>query len=585
MLLHAENLSKAYTDKPLFTDISFTIEQGEKTALIGVNGCGKSTLLKILAGAETSDTGEIQKGKDLRIHALPQNPVFEKDTIWEEMIFQNQKNRYPLEEYELKSILTRLDLQDLNAVIEDLSGGQRRKVSLAIALATDADLLLLDEPTNHLDNDMIAWLEGYLAKYKGAVFMITHDRYFLERVCSRILELDHGNIYEHKGDYEAYLQDKQERTEALNEAAQKHRNLYRKELEWVRAGVQARGTKAKYRLDQFEKLRQQRFDLQEQKLELLAVSQRMGKKTLEWQDLAFGYDKNEPLFTGFSYRCKKHDRIGLVGPNGCGKSTFLKLLAGELAPDSGIIDIGPTVKIGYFRQDHEMEDMSMRVIDYIEEKAKVIQTEKGQVSAGTMLERFLFDKDKHYLTLDRLSGGERRRLYLLRILMEAPNLLLLDEPTNDLDLITLEVLEDYLDEFTGIVILVSHDRYFLDRVCDYLFVWQPDRTWKSYIGGYSDLLVWRKEEKQAAPASTLANTKPKTETRKKGLGYFEKKELEILPDTIDTLQQQVDALEAAMEGLSDFAKLSKICQERDEAAAKLEEAENRWLELSEKAES
>lgn len=583
MLLHAEHISKAYTDKPLLSDLSLTISEGEKAALIGVNGCGKSTLLKILAGRETSE-GTVEIPGNVRTEILMQNPVFEEDTIWQQMLYQNSRNVVPLEEFELKTILTKLGIgpELFESRIDTLSGGTQRKVALASALAVRADLLFLDEPTNHLDADMVEWLESFLNRYKGAVLMVTHDRYFLERVCTRILEIDRGSLYEHQGSYQTYLENKEQRRTQLEQAAAKHKNLYRKELEWVRAGCQARSTKSRSRLERFEELRKQRFDLQQQKLELLSTASRLGKKTLAWENLSFGYDHT--LFHDFSYQTKRTDRIGLCGSNGAGKTTLLKLLAGELQPDTGTIEQGSTVKIGYFRQDHEIADLSMRVLDYIEETSRVIDTGKGVVSASAMLERFLFDKDKQYLPIERLSGGERRRLYLLKILMGSPNLLLLDEPTNDLDLVTLEILEDYLDEFPGIVIAVSHDRYFLDRVCTSLFALQPDGIWKPYVGGYTDWMAHKEEEKKNSRPEASSRQSWK-KNRKPALSWQEKKELEALPDELACLEAEVEACNKAMENQSDFEKLSELCSRRDEAQAKLESREERWLELMEKQEA
>lgn len=577
MLLMASGLHKQYTDRPILQDESINIGEREKVGLIGVNGCGKSTLLKILDGKEDCQ-GRIIRQKGLRTSRLPQNPVFSKDTVWEEMAAGNAANQHPLEEYELRTFLTKLDL-DENAKIQHLSGGQQRRLSLALCLAREADLLLLDEPTNHLDTGMIDWLESWISRSSQAVLLITHDRYFLEKVCSRIVELDHGVLYEHEGGYQQYLEDKALRQEQAQEAARKHRNLYRQELEWVRAGCQARSTKQRARLDRFEELRRVRFEKQEKNLELGMTSQRLGSKTLEWKDLAFGYPGEAPLFSHFSYLMKRHDRVGLVGINGTGKSTFLKLIAGELQPTQGTIEEGSTVRIGYFRQDHEMEDLSMRVIDYIEDTASQVETPEGRISASAMLERFLFDKNAQYLTLDRLSGGERRRLYLLKVLMESPNVLLLDEPTNDLDLVTLEVLEDYLDDFAGIVITVSHDRYFLDRVCDYVFVLE-NGTFTQHIGGYSDRLV-RSLFKENAPEKQSSTGSGYKRVRAFSLTSAQKRELEELPGLLEQLEQTIEALNEEMNATQDFEKIASLSEQRDAAEQQLEEKSERWMELEE----
>lgn len=581
MLLNAAHLSKVWTDRPILIDEEFNVEEGEKVGLIGVNGCGKSTLLRILAKEEEAD-GLIQTKKGLQTALLGQNPRFHEDTVWKQLKYANAQNRFPKEDYEIRSVLTRLEL-DENAVISELSGGMQRRVSLACVLISDADLLFLDEPTNHLDNDMVEWLEDYINRPGRSFVVVTHDRWFLERVCSRIVELDRGHLYEHKGNYETYLEDKEQREIQEQIRQQKHKNLYRQELEWVRAGCQARSTKQKSRLERFEQLRQVRFQRQEKALDLALPSVRLGKKTIEWKDLAIGYGE-EPLFSGFSYQLKRHDRIGLVGPNGCGKTTFLKVLAGDLKPDQGVIEQGSTVRIGFFRQDHEIEDLSQKVLDYIEEKAKVVQTSEGPVTASAMLERFHFPRDMFYMPIERLSGGERRRLYLLRVLMEQPNVLLLDEPTNDLDLITLEVLEDYLDDFAGIVITVSHDRYFLDRICDYLFVWHPNHTFRQYTGGYSELLLHRKDGQKSAGSPTPSQKGSKPRCSRPSMSSREKKELETLPSLMETLQNQISDLEKAMGQESDYRKIESLSIQRDKLQERLDESEMRWLELEEKRE-
>ncbi len=579
MLIMASGLHKQFNDKPILQNESINIGERDKIGLIGVNGCGKSTLLKILDGKEDAE-GKIIRSRGLKTSRLPQNPVFTEATVWQEMKTQNEQNQHPLEDYELRTFLTKLDLNE-NDEIAHLSGGQQKRLSLALCLSREADLLLLDEPTNHLDTGMIDWLESYISRTTTAVLLITHDRYFLEKVCDRIVELDHGVLYDHEGGYQQYLEDKALRQEQVEEAARKHRNLYRQELEWVRAGCQARSTKQRARLDRFEELRKVRFEKQEKNLEMDLASTRLGSKTLEWKDLAFAYPDGDLLFSDFSYLMKKHDRVGIVGLNGTGKSTFLKLVAGDLQPTHGTLELGSTVRIGYFRQDHEMEDLSMRVIDYIEESARELTTSEGRISASAMLERFLFDKNAQYLTLDRLSGGERRRLYLLKILMEAPNVLLLDEPTNDLDLVTLEVLEDYLDDFPGIVITVSHDRYFLDRVCDYVFVLENGHFTQN-IGGYSDRLVSSlttrdSEPRQAAVPSSGASRR----SRAFSMTSAQKRELEKLPGELDAMQERIDALNDQMNTETDFEKMDAICQERDSLEAQMEEKTARWMELEE----
>lgn len=579
MLISTENLKKNINDKCILKDASFTIEDTDKVALIGVNGTGKSTLLKILAGIENYDSGHIIKKNGIKIHYLAQNPVFKTDCVWDEIQYVNAKNDHPVADFELKSILTKLGITDFKASMSHMSGGQRKRVALALALCTKCDLLLLDEPTNHLDNEMVEWLENYLIRLKSAVFMVTHDRYFLDRVCSKILELDQGDMYIHNGNYEVYLEDKEIRIEQEKAASQKHKNLYKKELEWVRAGVQARGTKSNSRLQRFEELRQKRFKKQEESLKINASMQRLGNKTIECSNLAFSYPQ-KMLFHDFTYTLLRQDRIGIIGENGCGKSTLLDVIAGLKKPTYGTIEYGSTVKIGYFRQADQGVDLNMRVIDYIEEVSKVVEYDHSTLTAAQMLERFLFPRNMHYTTLSRLSGGERRRLYLLRVLMQEPNILLLDEPTNDLDILTLDVLEDYLDDFQGAIIAVSHDRYFLDRVVDKVFVHQEDGTFRQYSGGFSDYMIKAKTEQKK-----VVQTKPIEKKKRSSLSYMEKKELEALPEQMDALDQEISQLDLKMNDCqNDFSKLKELSDLRTQKEEELESLTNRWMELEQKRE-
>lgn len=509
----------------------------------------------------------------LKVHLLRQNPVFTQTTVWQEII-QYQKQ---CPTYQVKSILTKLGFSDFDLPISTLSGGQKKRLALAIVLMEPCDLLLLDEPTNHLDEEMIEWLEKELKQTKSAVCMVTHDRYFLDRITDTILEIDEGKFYIHHGNYATFLENKAIRQEQEVQKQKKLKALYKKELAWVRAGAQARSTKQQARLNRFEDLRNQRFKDVEKSLNLSSFSARLGKKTIEWEHLGMHYG-NHVLFEDFSYSLLRQDRIGIIGRNGCGKSTLLNILAGDIQPSSGTISFGDTVLIGYFRQGDEMVDLSMRAIDYIKEVAEVIHYGKETLTASQMMERFLFPKQMHYTPLERLSGGERRRLYLCRILMQGPNILLLDEPTNDLDLLTLEVLEDYLDTFMGAIITVSHDRYFLDRVCDKVFVME-NQHWQAYTGGYSDYLEKKKD------CSKSSQEKKVREKSRSSLSYLEKKELENLPEQMETIQNQIDTYDQKMQGvMDDFTKLSEYSQKRSELEEQLETLTLRWMELEEKME-
>ena len=571
--ISVDSLFKKMNDRVLFQDVTFSIQEQEKVALIGTNGSGKSTLLKILAQEETIDGGRILTKNGLKVHLLRQNPVFTQTTVWQEII-QYQKQ---CPTYQVKSILTKLGFSDFDLPISTLSGGQKKRLALAIVLMEPCDLLLLDEPTNHLDEEMTEWLEKELKQTKSAVCMVTHDRYFLDRITDTILEIDEGKFYIHHGNYATFLENKAIRQEQEVQKQKKLKALYKKELAWVRAGAQARSTKQQARLNRFEDLRNQRFKDVEKSLNLSSFSARLGKKTIEWEHLGMHYG-NHVLFEDFSYSLLRQDRIGIIGRNGCGKSTLLNILAGDIQPSSGTISFGDTVLIGYFRQGDEMVDLSMRAIDYIKEVAEVIHYGKETLTASQMMECFLFPKQMHYTPLERLSGGERRRLYLCRILMQGPNILLLDEPTNDLDLLTLEVLEDYLDTFMGAIITVSHDRYFLDRVCDKVFVME-NQHWQAYTGGYSDYLEKKKD------CSKSSQEKKVREKSRSSLSYLEKKELENLPEQMETIQNQIDTYDQKMQGvMDDFTKLSEYSQKRSELEEQLETLTLRWMELEEKME-
>lgn len=586
MLISASHLHLGYGDgrSPILDDESMDAEVSEKIGLVGRNGAGKSSLLKILADPQTT-AGKIIRKSGMKTHILEQNPVFTQKTIWQEMKAANDALSDPRDDYELKAILTRLKLDDFDAPIEPLSGGQKRRLSLALTLADRADLLLLDEPTNHLDIEMIEWLENWLSKTKATVITVTHDRRFLEQACTRILELTDGHLYSHPGSYAEYLEAREKREADEQARAAKRENLYRHELEWVRAGVQARSTKQKSRLDRFEELRAQRTSRQNKTMELRFPSERLGKKTLEWQNLSFGYTPEKILFHDFSYHCKRTDRIALVGPNGCGKSTFLNLVDSDLTPLTGAFNFGSTVKIGYFRQIPDPADGNLRVLDYIEKEAKAVVTLDGEQSASAMLERFLFDKTRQYLPLNRLSGGERRRLELVRVLMKAPNVLLLDEPGNDLDIETLEVLEDYLDNFPGIVLFVSHDRFFIDRTATELFELQSDGTFLRISGGYSDLQVFKEEERRqdkARPASAAISARPKE--KKISFSSKEKRELEEIPQKLEANTARIEEIDHLLESETDYKKVAELSDEREALSQTNEQLEERWMELEEKRE-
>ena len=581
MYLTARDITKRWTDRNVLDHIDLTIDQNDRIGLVGANGCGKSTLLQVLAGTESCD-GQIERMKGLTMHYLPQDPVFSRETVLEEMKAHAAAQPEAIEEFEISSILSRLGLKD--QPIRQLSGGQRKRLALAKALITRCQLLLLDEPTNHLDAEMIEWLENRLRKENQAVLMVTHDRWFLDRTVNQVLELDEGRLYRHDGGYESYLENKAARQEAKQLAAHKLDRLYKQELEWVRAGVQARSTKSRSRLDRFEELRKQRTKVQERSLKLVPMASRLGKKSLAWQDLAFAWPDGPELFHDVSYQMKKQERLGFIGPNGCGKSTLFKVLAGRLKPVKGFVETGETVKTGWFGQGELTEDLSQTVISYIEKTAQTTPWGGQEFTAAQMLEKFLIPRSMQHLPLGRLSGGERRRVYLLKVLMEAPNVLFLDEPTNDLDLVTLDILEDYLDGFPGIVLTVSHDRYFMDRVCDSVFVFQPDGTLRQYMGGYTEYREREKEEKEERKQEQNRRSAQRPRLTKQGLTYMEKKELAALPQQMEELQAAIDSLNEQMGTPMAFEELQVLTEKRDVLENELAQAESRWLELEEKQE-
>lgn len=575
MLMSVSHLSKYNNLKCIAKDISFSIHERDKIGLIGLNGTGKSTLLKILAGQEDYK-GEIIKKKDIRINYLPQIPSFQPQNTVLEQVYEDVG--HDVAEYEIKSILNRFQIINHSQPINQLSGGQKKRVALAIALIKPCDLLLLDEPTNHLDHEMIEYLEKYLTKFNRALVMITHDRYFLERITHRMLELEHGQLYTYEANYSLYLEQKAKREESLQSAQHKRKQFLKKELEWVRAGVQARTTKNKGRLQRYEALSQQADLPVTQNLEMIDTASRLGQKTIELHGISHRFD--HLLFQPFDYLFQRNERVGIVGINGSGKSTLLHIIAGQIQPTSGEVEYGETIRIGYFKQGYEDMDDNQRVIDYIQEEARYLKTRQGEFSAKQMCEKFLFDKELQYTPIGRLSGGEKRRLYLLKVLMGAPNVLLLDEPTNDLDITTLQILEDYLDSFQGIIITVSHDRYFLDRLCDTLFVFSHQQI-QVHNGGYSDYIITLNQTSSNKPKSS---TKKPMRERKVRLTYLEKKELESLEADIPALEQKLQQLDEQLNQVTDFHDIQKLSNQRNALENEIETKSIRWLELLEKEE-
>lgn len=581
MLISANNLSKTNGIKNIVDNVTFSIEETDKVALIGVNGTGKSTLLKVIAGNENYQ-GDIIRKKDMTISYLPQNPDFDPNNSVIKQVYK-LIDASEVNEYEIKAILNKFGITNYEQLIKELSGGQQKRIALAITLLKPCDLLILDEPTNHLDNEMIEYLEKYLIKFNKAILMVTHDRYFLERVTNKIMEIDRSKIYEYTANYSKFLDLKAQREEA-DLASQRKRKLFlKKELEWIRAGVQARTTKSKERLQRFEQLNNI-SDIQTiNQVELINTASRLGKKTIELKDLSMCYD-DHTLFNNFSYLFKRTDRIGILGINGCGKSTLLKIIAKELEPSSGSVTHGDTIKIGYFKQMNDGLDENMRVIDYIKQTSNDLKTLEGSFTAKQMCERFLFDSSLQHTYIARLSGGEKRRLYLLNILMQAPNVLLFDEPTNDLDISTLAILEDYLDSFNGIVITVSHDRYFLDRICDGLFVFKNQQI--TYCnGGYSSYIDISEQQNKNKSDGALKYKEQKKLQSAIRLSFKEKQELENMEKIILEFEQQIKIINEQMnEYQSNYNKLSELSNQRDYLNEQLEIKNERWLELLEKQE-
>lgn len=590
-LLTIEKMTKTYGDRYIFKDADFSINENEKIGIIGINGTGKSTLLKIAAGIEEPDSGNITKGRNVHIRYLPQNPAFEEgSTVLYEVLKGNVRkdNEWSVES-EAKAILNKLGIPDFDADIRYLSGGQKKRVALANVLLAPADILILDEPTNHLDNEMAEWLEDYLGKFKGALLMVTHDRYFLDRVSNRIIEVDRAEIYSYPGSYSEYLRLKEAREDMAAASERKRRSILRTELEWIQRGARARSTKQKARIERYEELKDMKGPQKAESVEMNSLSSRLGKKTLEVFGVSKAFD-GRTYIRDFSYIFLKGDRIGIVGVNGCGKSTLLKIINGVMEPDEGIVEVGQTVKTGYFSQENEYMDESLRVIDYIRNVAEFVQTPDGSITASQMLERFLFDGNMQWTYINKLSGGEKRRLYLLRILMEAPNILILDEPTNDLDIQTLTILEDYLDSFDGIVITVSHDRYFLDRIVRRIFAFQDDGTLRQYEGGFSDYLSAKKTEEETGQTKTekpvnAAKKDVRTREKKLKFSFTEQKEFETIDEDIAGIERKIENIDSEIEAAaSSYSLLNSLMGEKSLLEEELEEKMERWMYLHDLAE-
>ena len=591
-IINIEHISKVFGEKQVFDDISCGIHQGDKIGIIGINGTGKTTLLKIIAGLEEPDQGQVIFQKGLRVTYLPQSPKFPEHATVLSYVADGADGADWGRESEAKNALNRLGITDHHEEIDHLSGGQKKRVALARTLVNPADVLILDEPTNHIDNEMAVWLEEYLNQWKGAIIMVTHDRYFLDRVTNKILEIDHGKLYSYTANYSQFLELKAQREEMELASERKRQSVLRMELEWAKRGCRARTTKQRARLERLEALKNGKAPVRDAEVEMDSVETRMGKKTIELHHISKSYGQKK-LIDDFECIVLKNQRLGIIGTNGCGKSTLMKIITGKEEPDQGTVEIGDTVKIGYFAQEVTEMDENQRVIDYIKDVAEYVPTKDGRITASQMLERFLFTPAMQYTPIGKLSGGERRRLYLLKVLMDAPNVLILDEPTNDLDIPTLTILEDYLDSFLGIVITVSHDRYFLDNIADRIFAFEAGGKLAQYEGGYTDYLeakerkngtVVRESEESAKKKADRKNWK-KDAPEKLKFTYKEQKEYETIDDEIASLEQKIEELdEQMMQYATNSAKLSEITEQKEAAEAALEEKMERWVYLNDLAE-
>lgn len=595
-IINIEHISKIYGDKTIFQDASFGVHQGDKIGIIGINGTGKSTLLKMVAQVEEPDEGQIIRQNSLKIAYLPQNPEFPEHATVHSYAMDGNSDT----DWMVQSNLNQLGIVEDDTLLEHLSGGQRRKVAMAKILASDFDVLLLDEPTNHLDEQMIAWLEDYLRNFRGTVMMVTHDRYFMDKVTNKILEISHGNIYSYEANYSRFLELKAEREEMELASERKRQSILRMELEWAKRGCRARSTKQRARLERLEALKNGKAPVQDQTIELDSVETRMGKKTIELQHVSKSYG-DKKLVEDFSYILLKNQRLGIIGPNGCGKSTLMKMMAGLVEPDEGSVEMGETIKIGYFAQEEQEMDDNQRVIDYVKDIAEYITTREGKVSASQMLERFLFTPDMQYAPIGKLSGGEKRRLYLLGVLSSEINLLLLDEPGNNLDIPTLTILEDYLNAFSGIVVTVSHDRYFLDNVVDRIFEFDGNGHLQQYEGGYTDYLEAKERRgfnETNMTAKTTAQGEKRTENKKESaetwkqnrpvklkFTFKEQREYETIDDEIADLEEKIEKLDQdIMANATNSGKLNELTKAKEQAEAELEEKMDRWVYLNDLAE-
>ncbi|MFT0674607.1 ABC-F family ATP-binding cassette domain-containing protein [Anaerostipes caccae] len=584
-ILNIEHISKTFGDKTIFDDVSLGVHQGDKIGVLGVNGTGKSTLLKIIAGQETADEGEVIFGRGIRTAFLPQNPEFPDGAKVLSYVTEGKHDPDGNEPVsEAKTILTKLGICDFDESVDHLSGGQKKRAALARTLVDPADVLILDEPTNHIDNDMALWLEDYLNRFKGVLIMVTHDRYFLDRVTNKIAEIDEGKLYTYDSNYSGFLALKTQREEMELATERKRQSLLRTELEWVKRGPQGRGTKQKARLDRYEQLKNMEGPREVQNVEMDSVGTRLGKKTIELHRIPKAYGEKE-LIKDFTYILLRDDRLGIIGPNGCGKSTLMKIITGRLAPDTGEVVTGDTVKIGYFAQENEDMEDGIRVIDYIRDVADYIQTPGGKISASQMLERFLFTPSMQYTPLSKLSGGEKRRLYLLKVLMDAPNVLVLDEPTNDLDIATLRILEDYLDSFQGIVLAVSHDRYFLDRIAGRIFAFEGGGEIKQYEGGYTDYLRAGKPAEEPKPKEKTDKKSWKQKDTRLKFSYKEQREYETIDEDIERLEEKIISVGQQMEeNASQYTRLAELTEEKSKLEEQLNEKMERWVYLNDLAE-